>query len=120
MQDAQPTLQRPCPGRPQGEVCLAILRAAHSIKLERASNGQGATLRELVARSQVGLQVARNLVPKLKARGHLEIVGEQRVAYRNRPVAQYLPTVKESLLVDDVQSGAGWVDLGNCLKNWHE
>lgn len=110
---------KPQPGRPAGEVSLALLRAAHAIRAERAVNGKGATFRELVERSQVGLQVARNLVPKLKARGHLEIVGQQRVPYRNRPVAQYLPTVKDDLIGEDVQSGAGWVDLGNCLKNWH-
>jgi hypothetical protein len=115
MQDARKP-QAASHRRPAGEVCLAILRAAHSIKLERASNGQGATFRELVARSQLGLQVASNLVPKFKARGHLEIVAEQRVSYRNRPVAQNLPTVRASLTVEDVQSGAGWVDLGNCLK----
>lgn len=116
----QSRLQAARVGRPTGECGLAILRAAHAIRAERLTNGEGATFRELVARSQVGLQVARNLVPKLKARGHLEIMGVARVDYRNRPVALYAPVVKDSLTVegDDVQSGKGWVDLGNCLKNW--
>ena len=79
-------------GRPRGECHLVILQAAQSIKLERAQSGQGATLRELVQRSQVGYKVARTLVPKLCQRGHLTKVGEVRVDYRNRPVAVYAPT----------------------------
>lgn len=116
---AESKLQAARRGRPQGEVMLAVLRAAHALKAERPSSGQGASFRELVARSQVGLQVARHLVPKLKKRGHLEIVGAARVDYRNRPVALYAPVVRETMASDDAQSGPGWVDLGNCLQNWH-
>ena len=108
--------------RPAGEVHLAILQAAHDIRREYAASGRGATLSEMVQRSCVGLQVARNLVPKLKSRGRLEIVGTRRVAGRNRPVAEYAP---RTLSVEDVggapdgtQSGPGWVDLGNCLQSW--
>lgn len=78
--------------RPAGEVHLALLQAAHAIRAERASTGQGATLLELVHRSQVGYKVARALVPKLSARGQLTKVGERKVPYRNRPVAEYVPT----------------------------
>ena len=70
--------------RPAGEVHLALLQAAHAIRAERASTGQGATLLELVHRSQVGYKVARALVPKLSARGQLTKVGERKVTYRNR------------------------------------
>lgn len=99
--------------RPAGEVHLALLQAAHAIRRERAASGQGATLSELVHRSQVGLQVARNLVPKLKSRGHLQIVGTRRVEGRNRPVAEYAPVDPDAPTMGD-----GWVDLGNCLQAW--
>jgi hypothetical protein len=92
------------------------MRAAHALYLERAQAGTGATLRELVQRSQVGYKVARALVPKLKERGNLEIVGERRVKYRNRPVAEYMPT--GAMQPAPVASGPGWVDLGNCVQSW--
>jgi len=101
-------------GRPASETHLALLQAAHAFRSERAESGQGATLLELVHRSQVGYQVARAMVPKLKDRGHLKIVGERKVDYRNRPVAEYLPVDPEA----DLASGPGWVDLGNCMQSW--
>ena len=104
--------------RPAGDPHLALLQAAHAIRRERAASGQGATLLELVHRSQVGYQVARNLVPKLKDRGQLQIVGKRQVDYRNRPVAEYAPSAPVVLSVEDVQAGAGWVDLGHCLSSW--
>lgn len=103
--------------RPAGEVSLALLQAAHAIRRERAASGQGATLRELVHRSQVGYQVARDLVPKLKSGGKLKIIGTRRVPGRNRPVAEYAPVVSEAAPAD-VPSGPCWVDLSGCLKSW--
>ena len=99
---------------------MAILQAAHAIRRERAASGQGATLSELVQRSCVGLQVARNLVPKLKSRGQLQIVGTRRVPGRNRPVAEYAPAQVAPCLVDveGASGGPGWVDLGECLQSW--
>lgn len=103
--------------RPAGEVSLAMLQAAHAIRRERASSGQGPTLAELVARSQVGYKAARATVSNLKRAGHLEIVGTRRVPGRNRPVAEYAPA--GAVLVDeDMQGGPGWVNLGNCLNGW--
>lgn len=99
--------------RPASEPHLALLQAAHAIRVERAQSGQGATLQELVHRSQVGYQVARALVPKLKDRGQLQIVGERKVDYRNRPVAEYAPADLDAPVI-----GEGWVDLGNCLATW--
>ncbi len=104
--------------RPAGDPHLALLQAAHAIRLERASSGQGATLQELVRRSQVGYQVARNLVPKLKTRGQLQIVGSRKVDGRNRPAAEYAPVAPVVLSAEDVQASAGWVDLGHCLSSW--
>jgi hypothetical protein len=103
--------------RPAGEVHLALLQAAHAIRAERASTGQGATLLELVHRSQVGYKVARALVPKLSARGQLTKVGERKVPYRNRPVAEYVPTDMVEASTEPV-IGAGWVNLGDALQHW--
>ena len=107
--------------RPAGEIHLSLLKAAHTIRMERAASGQGATLTELIARSCVGYKVARDLVPKLKRRGQLEIVGTRRVPGRNRPVAEYAPAIPKApvvLTTEDMQGGPGWVDLGNCLQSW--
>lgn len=76
-------------GRPAGECYKAIMQAAQALKVERAQSGQGATLLELVHRSQVGYAVARQIVPKLKSRGVLVKVGERRESRRNRPVFEY-------------------------------
>lgn len=103
--------------RPAGEVHLALLQAAHAIRAERARTGQGATLLELVHRSQVGYKVARALVPKLSARGQLTKVGERKVPYRNRPVAEYVPTDMVEASTEPV-IGAGWVNLGDALQHW--
>lgn len=99
--------------RPAGEVHLALLQAAHAHRRENAATGQGATLLELVHRSQVGYAVARALVPKLKSHGHLQIVGQRRVAYRNRPVAEYAPPQVTGSLEADRS-----VDLSNCMRSW--
>ena len=104
-------------GRPAGECHLAILQAAHALRLERAQSEQGATLRELVHRSQVGYKVARALVPKLCKRGQLAIVGEQRVAYRNKPVSVYAPAVQEIDDDDGMESG-NLSDLVRAMSMW--
>lgn len=77
---------------------------------------KGATLAELATRACVGRQTARDLVPKLKSRGQLLKVGERRVEYRNRPVAEYAPA--KVLSLEDVQEMTGSAVLGDCLQNW--
>lgn len=77
------------PGRPAGECYQAIVMAAQELKIERAQSGQGATLLELVHRSQVGYAVARRIVPRLKDNGILVKVGERKESRRNRPVFEY-------------------------------
>lgn len=74
---------------------------------------RGATLAELAAAACVGRQTARDLVPKLKSRGHLEIVGERRVAYCNKPVKEYAPAMREPELA---QTGPAL--LAGCLQGW--
>lgn len=104
--------------RPAGEVHLALLQAAHAIRIERAQSGQGATFLELVTRSQVGYAVARGRVSKLIERGQLQKVGERRVAYRNRPVAEYAPAPTCSNPPAPEAAQHGWVGLGQCMADW--
>ena len=96
--------------RPAGEISQALIKAAREL---RTSAG-GATLQEMADRACVGRQAARDLVPKLKSRGHLEIVGERLVAYRNRPVKEYAPA--------STSSGAavyhGHLELVACMSRW--
>ena len=98
-------------GRPLSEVARALLTTANRL----SAAGRGVTLAEMAAGACVGQQAARNLVPKLKRRGHLQIVGLRRVDYRNRPVAEYAPAVVEAEGVSPAPAG---VDLGRCLHAW--
>lgn len=103
--------------RPASDTHLALLQAAHAIRRERAASGQGATLLELVHRSQVGYKVARALVPKLTQRGNLQKVGERRVPGRNRPVFEYAPADTASALPEpDIHPG--WCNLAGCMADW--
>jgi hypothetical protein len=102
--------------RPPSETHQALLLAAQAIKIERAESGQGATLLELVHRSQVGYKVARALVAKMKERGQLVQVGERRVDYRNRPVAEYAPAPHKQEI--ECRFGDGWVALDRCVGGW--
>jgi len=97
--------------RPAGEITQALLRAAK----ELARSERGATLTELAQHACVAKDVARDRVKKLKTRGHLQQVGERRVGYRNRPVAEYAPA---DVCVNDEQVMTGSAALGNCLQAW--
>jgi len=72
-------------GRPHGDVRQALLKAV----AELATQDQGPTLREMAQRACVGLDAARRTVSNLKRCRALVIARERRVAYRNRPVAEY-------------------------------
>ncbi len=78
---------------------------------------KGATLAEIAVRACVGQPTARHLVPKLKSRGHLQIVGQRKVDYRNRPVAEYAPVPRGDLF-DESRGPSGAAVLGNCLQAW--
>lgn len=99
--------------RPAGEVRQALIQAARDVVADLGLPNRGATLAELAARACVGRDAARMHVPKLKSRGQLQIVGERRVDYRNRPVAEYAPVDVDMPLVEQ-----GWVDLGQCMADW--
>lgn len=90
--------------RPAGEERQALLLAAQAL----AQPGRGATLQELAAQACVGLQAARRTVDNMRRAGQLTKLQERRVAYRNRPVAEYVPA----------QEGEGFVDLGAVLRVW--
>jgi len=100
--------------RPAGECHIALVKAAQAIKIERAQSGQGATLLELVHRSQVGYAVARFLVPNLKRWGHLQVVGQRKVAGRNRPAFEYGPVNA----APDLAGSSSMSALDACLKTW--
>lgn len=94
--------------RPAGEISQALLQAAR----ELAQDGRGATLAELAAKACVSRHAARVQVSNIKRSGALQIVGERRVAYRNRPVAEYAPAD------DEIQVMSGAVVLGSYLQSW--
>ena len=96
--------------RPAGEVSQALLQAARDLHLP----GRGATLQEMADRACVGKQAARDLVPKLKSRGYLEIVGERAVHYRNRPVKEYAPAAAPG----GAQVYHGHLELVACMARW--
>ena len=96
--------------RPLSEVAQALLSTANRL----SAAGRGVTLAEMAAGACVGQQAARNLVPKLKRRGHLQIVGLRRVSYRNRPVAEYAPVPVAAEAVND----ADLADLGQFMRAW--
>lgn len=93
-----------------GEVAKALLKTA----CELSAAGRRVTLAEMAAGACVGKKVARTTVSSLKKRGHLKIVGERRVDFRNRPVAEYAPAA----LVAEGVSGEGWADLSRCVSAW--
>lgn len=95
--------------RPKGAVHLAILDAAKAL----SGNDQGATLREIAQRACVGVAAARYTVSGMKRSGALVIVRTRRVAYRNRPVAEYaIPAQQEP------GAAPGACVLGVAMASW--
>jgi len=96
--------------RPAGErINLSLLNAAR----ELVTDEQAPTLMELALHAQVSFQSARDNVPKMKRHGMLRIVRTRRVAYRNRPVAEYAPCQPATPATEN--AGA---DLGAVLRAW--
>lgn len=94
--------------RPAGEIREALLRAA----CELLTPEQGPTLHELAQRAQVGKEAARRTVDNMKRHGHLCVVRQRRVEYRNRPVNEYAP----ARVVGEASIGHAY--LGNALAGW--
>lgn len=99
--------------RPAGEIRQALIHAARDVVADLGLPNRGATLAELADRSCVGRDAARRCVDNMRRSGALQIVGERRVDYRNRPVAEYVPVDMDTPLVEQ-----GWVDLGQCMADW--
>ncbi len=73
--------------RPAGEVRVALMDAAIAL----ARPNKGATMRELAQVACVGVDAARRTVENMARAGQLRRLQNRRVAYRNRPVAEYVP-----------------------------
>lgn len=96
--------------RPLSDVAKALLSAA----CELSAAGRRVTLAEMASAACVGQKAARHTVANLHRRGHLKIVGERRVAYRNRPVAEYMAAPE----VPDVVACTGVAELGRVMSAW--
>jgi len=96
--------------RPAGEVRQALLTAAATL----ATPERAPTVREMAHHAGVGLEAARRTVDNLKRCGAFEIARHRRVAYRNRPVAEYQPARLELL----GQGDAPFIDLARVLGGW--
>ena len=73
--------------RPAGEVRQALLKAAR----ELTTTERSPTLMELACHAQVGFMDARRTVSNMHRARVLVVVRTRKVAYRNRPVAEYSP-----------------------------
>ena len=96
--------------RPAGEIRQALFQAAHDL----TQHGRGATLVELAARASVARRDASVCLKNMRRAGVLDIVGERRVDYRNRPVAEYAPAPESN----DSTIAQGWADLNLCMADW--
>lgn len=86
--------------RPAGEIREALLNSCRALVTPQ----QAPTLSELAQHAQVGAEAARTTIANMKRHGVILQARERRVAYRNRPVFEYMPA-------DMVQETHGYVDL---------
>jgi hypothetical protein len=98
--------------RPPGEISVAILSAAERLAREVDGQRHGPTLQELARAAQVATRDAMNTVKNLTRSGKLEPVAERRVAYRNRPVAEYAPRQRQP------EKDEGYVDVAAVFSVW--
>lgn len=90
---------------------MALIEAVGAL----ATPDRGATLRELAARACMGRMAARCTLSYLVRSRALVIVRTRRVAYRNRPVAEYaLPELAAAPARD-----SGSAVLTSALSAWH-
>jgi len=94
--------------------------------LVAAASAQGqCTLREMAMAAQVGWDSARHMVPKLVGAQQLQVVGERRVDYRNRPVAVYAPVAPVADVLpatvhgpDDEGDGMSTAEIQLFMQGW--
>lgn len=89
--------------RPAGEIRVALLGAAR----ELFTPDRAPTLAELREHAKVGADAAAHTVKNMTRHGALRKVRDRRVAYRNKPVAEYAPA---DLVVEE---RPGLVDLAS-------
>ena len=97
--------------RPMNHSALMLLQAANRL----SAAGRGVTLAEMRLEAKVSPHAARMFVPSLARRGHLKIIGERKVDYRNRPVAEYAPVPDDEPASD---GGQGCMALVGCMQRW--
>lgn len=98
-------------GRPAGEVRQALLLACAQLQ----SPERAPTVRELAAAAKVSLKAATQTVKNLKRAGLLNIARQRRVAYRNRPVAEYTPSAPWGA---GLGHRSGSADLAAVIHSW--
>lgn len=82
--------------RPSGEIRQALLQAAGELTFQEDGRQRGPTLQEMAAKAQVGVRAALMTVKNMTRAGALQAIGERKVDYRNKPVAEYAPVPPES------------------------
>lgn len=98
-------------GRPAGEVRQALLQACAQLQ----SPERAPTVRELAAAAKVSLKAATQTVKNLKRAGLLNIARQRKVAYRNRPVAEYTPSAPWAA---GLGHRSGFADLAAVVHSW--
>lgn len=91
----------------------ALLQACQAL----ATPDRAPTLRELAAQACVGLAAARKTMSNMRQAGAVRIARERRVAYRNKPVAEYelVPQHQRQL---PGSAGEGLQGLARVLTTW--
>lgn len=100
--------------RPASEIRQALFSAARDLVAELGLPDRGPSLAEMATRACVGRDAARRCIDNMRRAGHLRIVGERKVDYRNRPVKEYMPVEPQ----ERYASQQGWADLDRCMGAW--
>lgn len=95
--------------RPAGEIRKALLDACVALASEVQDPAHGPTLREIAHRACVGLDAAKDTMKNMARAKVVHCVNERKVAYRNRPVAEYRPGAMVLAANDAVAALAGAV-----------
>jgi DNA-binding IclR family transcriptional regulator len=89
--------------RPAGEIRIALLDAV--------TDAPGSTLQELALRAQVAVDAARRTLDNLRRAGVVMRGEDRAVAYRNKPVATYMPHAKAVAANDSIS-------LATAMRAW--
>lgn len=111
MEATQSTTTPASTGRPAGEVRQALLQACEQLHTPDRSP----TLRELAQAAKVSLRAATDTVKNLKRAGLLHKARDRRVEYRNRPVAEYMPS---AAWAGGAGHAVGSAALASVLQTW--